>query len=183
MIVDVCLIFVAEILNGREHGIGRCPAQGTERKALQKLADFLQQPDVAGLALPVTTDAGLREQNWGQWTGMTVAQVEALFTGMPKMQSGVGWEFCPPGGESRHALWKRGALALARAAERWPGSSILVVTHNGMIRCLLNRCLGLQYLPGEPRPMRPHHLHLLTHEQGTLKIDTVNALDLTAGRE
>lgn len=135
------------------------------------------------LGLPLETDAGLREQDWGQWTGMTVSQVDALFPRMPRNQNGVGWAFCPPGGESRNRTWERGNRALADAAVRWPGASILVVTHNGMIRCLVNRCLGLKYLPTESRVMRPSHLHLFAWQNGRLNIETVNALDLTQSGE
>jgi probable phosphoglycerate mutase len=133
----------------------------------------------ASLALPREADAGLREQDWGQWTGMKVSHIDALFPGMPANQRGVGWDFCPPEGESRLQMWERGHRTLAGAAERWPGASILVVTHNGMIRCLLNRCLGLNYLHAEPRIIRPGHLHRLKWENGGLQIDAANALDLT----
>lgn len=135
-----------------------------------------------GLDLPMETDAGLREQDWGQWTGMTVSHVDALFARMPKGQNGVGWGFCPPGGESCGQMWERGNRALGEAAERWPGAAILVVSHNGMIRCLVNRCLGLKYLTTESRVMRPNHLHLFTWQNGCLNIEGVNALDLTKER-
>jgi len=132
----------------------------------------------ATLKVPITTDARLREQEWGTWTGMTISAVTALFSQMPPEQTGVGWKFRPPGGESRNEMWDRGEKALIDAAERWPGAVILVVTHSGMIRCLINRLLGLQFLATEPRFLRPAHLHLLTCKTGRLGIEKANALDL-----
>jgi len=137
----------------------------------------------ATLKVPITTDARLREQEWGDWTGMTIPAVTSLFSQMPPEQTGVGWEFRPPGGESRNEMWDRGERVLIDAAERWPGALILVVTHSGMIRCLINRLLGLQFLATEPRVLRPAHLHLLTCENGSLNIDSINALDLTVRAE
>lgn len=131
------------------------------------------------LELPLESDARLREQDWGQWTGMTVAEVESLYARIPKEQVGTGWAFCPPGGESRNRMWDRGREILVRTAERWPGANVLVVTHEGTIRCLLNRCLGYRFLAEEPRFMRPYHLHTLRCRDGRLEIEAVNALDLT----
>ena len=130
------------------------------------------------LKLPLQKDSRLREQDWGRWTGMTVGEVESLYARMPSEQAGSGWAFCPPGGESRQQVWERGRQALVEAAGTWPGSAILVVTHEGMLRCLLNRCLGLKFLPTEPRVLRPAHLHRLTCRNGSLGIEAVNALKL-----
>ena len=132
------------------------------------------------LGVPLVTDSRLREQDWGDWTGMTVSEVEALFAKMPDEQTGIGWRFCPPGGESRNRIWERGQEALAEAADQRPGQNILVVTHEGMIRCILNRCMGREFTVEEPRVLRPRHLHMVICTGGDLELQKMNALDLRA---
>lgn len=132
------------------------------------------------LNLPMTTDPRLREQDWGAWTGLTVGEVEALYAGPAGRATGSGWQFCPPQGESRTDMWLRGSGALLDAAGRWPGQSLLVVTHEGMIRCVLNRLLGQRFLATEPKVMRPAHLHVAACQNGRLTLETINAVDLTA---
>ncbi|MFO7497275.1 MAG: histidine phosphatase family protein, partial [Desulfobacterales bacterium] len=51
-----------------------------------------------------------------------------------KAAEGRGWGFRPPGGESRHEVWRRGRAALMAGARRWPGETLLGVTHEGVIK-------------------------------------------------
>lgn len=133
------------------------------------------------LGLPLATDARLREQEWGRWTGLTVAEATLRFSRTPSPPAESGWGFRPPGGESREEMWERGQKALVDAAARWPGSAVLVVSHGGMLRCLVNRLLGLRFTASEPRVLLPAHLHLVRCGDGGLALETVNALDLDDG--
>src|SRR5581483_11189567 len=72
----------------------------------------------ARLGLAVTTDAGLREKDWGTWEGLTGderAHVELV-------------------GEETAAHARRVLDAVRRIAERHPGERVLVVTHGGSLR-------------------------------------------------
>ena len=71
-----------------------------------------------------------------------------------------------------------GLAALSSAAERWPGKRILVVTHGGVIKTLIYRLSGRDFLPGEPPLFQGRQLHWLVHEEGGLRIEKVNALEL-----
>ena len=113
------------------------------------------------LNLEITTDKRLREQNWGSWTAKTWDQVKLEASQLMGDYENEGWNFCPPGGESRKEVLKRGCEALTVAAKKWPDETILVVTHEGIIRCLLYHLHGLQFLPGEPALIKPRHLHWL----------------------
>ncbi len=131
------------------------------------------------LGVPITSEAGLREQSWGGWSGRTLAQIKDE---LPQRMNGLsadGWRFCPPGGEDRIGVWERGRRALTAAARKWPGATILVVTHEGLIRCLVYRLLQRRFLPTEPPILKPAHLHWLVCRQGTLAIEEINALDLS----
>jgi probable phosphoglycerate mutase len=132
----------------------------------------------SALGLPLSADPRLREQDWGRWTGETLA---ALRTRDPRpltAAEGRGWGFRPPGGESRHEVWRRGRAALVAAARRWPGETLLVVTHEGVIKCLAYRLSARRFLPTEMPLLRPRHLHRLQAAGGDLTPTALNRLAL-----
>jgi len=128
------------------------------------------------LGLPVEVEAGLREQNWGAWEGErfnTLRGKEQL-----DARLAAGWSFCPPGGEDRTAVWRRGCGCLCRWAETSPGGNILVVTHEGMLKCLVYRLCGREFLPSEPKILQPGHVHFLGYDRWGLFIEKLNAVAL-----
>jgi probable phosphoglycerate mutase len=130
------------------------------------------------MKLPVETDSGLREQDWGRWTGRTLAQLEDEDPELFSRQLAAGWCFRPPGGESRISVWERSCRALISAAEKWPGKRILVVTHEGVIKSLVYRISRRRFLPEEPPLLGPMHLHRLACIRGRLHIEEINAVAL-----
>ncbi|HER62494.1 MAG TPA: histidine phosphatase family protein [Desulfobacteraceae bacterium] len=128
------------------------------------------------LHLPTAKDPRLREQNWGAWTGMTLREVNEENNDLLRKQEQRGWNFQPPGGESRREVLARSLAALADA--RAPGESILVICHQGVIKCLLYHLLGRLFLPEEPKVIAPFHLHLLAMEDDTLSLARMNCLGL-----
>lgn len=125
-------------------------------------------------------DPRLREQNWGRWTGCLLARVEAEALQILPAEKLSGWNFCPPGGEDRLSVWQRSHRALAEAARRRRGDTILIVTHEGVIKSLIYRLAGRRFLPGEPDLIKPHHLHWLIDSGGGqgVRIEKLNALKL-----
>ncbi len=133
------------------------------------------------LHLPLYTDSRLREKNWGQWTGMTIAEIHLKFGDMlPKLEQS-GWDFRPPGGEDRREVWQRSREAMHSAACKWPGENVLVVTHEGVIKCLLYRLLNRDFLPSEEKILKTGHLHRLVADGDNLAIGKLNALSLIDG--
>ncbi|WP_067827647.1 histidine phosphatase family protein [Nocardia inohanensis] len=96
-------------------------------------------------ALPVHTDPRLRETDLGQWEGMDHHEVDRLYPGARK-----AWRldptWTPPGGESKLEVGAR-ALPVVQElfAERedWPGRTILLVAHGGLIAALTAALLDL----------------------------------------
>jgi broad specificity phosphatase PhoE len=128
--------------------------------------------------VPMESDSRLREQDWGEWTGKTISQLEQEAPLLLAEQEKAGWKFCPPQGEDRLTVRDRCLESLAEACEKWGGERILVVAHEGVIKCLLyNRC-GRRFLPGEPEVIRPRSLHWLIHDQHGLRIENMNAVTL-----
>jgi broad specificity phosphatase PhoE len=92
--------------------------------------------------LRVTTDPRLREVNFGEWEGLTRAQINERFGGaFTKWLRGE----CstPNGGESDEAMAERVMAALADISGGHPGGRVLVVTSGGPIRAVEARLRGV----------------------------------------
>ena len=126
------------------------------------------------LNLPIHPDKRLREQDWGEWSGMTLADVKEKHKKLLQDMVRSGWFFQPPGGESRKRVLGRSLAALHEAHTSWPGESILVVCHEGVIKCLLYSLTGRKFLPEEPRLIKPDHLHLLEQDDKKLYLKELN---------
>jgi len=134
------------------------------------------------LRLPLTSVPEFREQDWGRWSGLNLASIRAKQLQFLEQQVQAGWEFRPPGGESRREVLNRCLTALIQAQEAYPGELVLVVCHEGVIKCLLNYLLGRSFLPTEPSVIKNFHLHLLAVQKGIPYVERINRLAL-AGAE
>ena len=132
----------------------------------------------AFLNIPLETDPRLREQDWGDWVSKTIPQIQTEASQVLEEQINAGWNFCPPGGESRDSVLKRSQEALMEAADRYPGDNLLVVTHEGVVKGLIYHLCGRKFLPTEPRLLQSYRLHWLVFGRQGLQIEKVNALKL-----
>ena len=83
---------------------------------------------------PVLADADLMEREAGPWQGRTRAEIEDEWPGF------LGDGRRPDGYEPDSALLGRARAALDRIAARGDGSTVLVVTHAGVIYALEGSC-------------------------------------------
>jgi len=130
------------------------------------------------LQIPLTSEKRLREQNWGQWTGKTVREIKSGDPLLLAKQERAGWKFCPPDGEDRVSVSNRSRTALCEAAAHWPAETVLIVTHEGVIKSLIYHLSGRKFLPEEPPLIKSMHLHWLLHDPKGLRIGELNALPL-----
>jgi probable phosphoglycerate mutase len=130
------------------------------------------------LQVPVESDPRLREQDWGRWTGRIITEIETEASNLMQAQPKTGWKFCPPGGEDRLSVWQRSRSALTEAANRWHGGTILIVTHEGVIKSLIYHLSGRRFLPDEPALIKSYNLHWLIFSNNDLQIEKINALPL-----
>ena len=80
---------------------------------------------------PIIADHRLKETDAGEWTGLTRAEID---TGWP------GWIHSgqrPPAFEADEAVVERATAAMHAIHEVFPGGTVLVVTHGGVMRYLL----------------------------------------------
>ena len=85
----------------------------------------------------------LAEQDFGEWQGLTYAELEAARAGAWHRFWLAPAEETPPGGESFAAVCARVAAAVARLNQRFAGTDIICVSHGGPIRAALGQALGL----------------------------------------
>jgi broad specificity phosphatase PhoE len=132
------------------------------------------------LDLPLTTDSRLREKDWGDWSGKTFARVRTESPDLWNRMQGAGWSFRPPGGEARWEVRDRSRAALKDAFHRWPGRQVLVVVHEGVIKCLVYSLLDRKFLPTEPPILKSLHLHYLIYGEGGPAVEKINARSLAS---
>jgi probable phosphoglycerate mutase len=97
----------------------------------------------ARLELPVVLDAGLREVDVGDWSGVRHDEIAERFPeGFARWQDGWhGWE----GGESYEEMRERAVEALLRIAGAHEDETVLIVAHGGTIRACDAAARGLTY--------------------------------------
>jgi broad specificity phosphatase PhoE len=95
------------------------------------------------LRLPVNVDTALMEVDVGSWSGLTHAQIAEQFpeSWQRWLDYGPGWD----DGESYEQLGLRAVPAVLRLARRHHAERILLITHGGVIRCVLAHAAGIPY--------------------------------------
>jgi len=98
-----------------------------------------QTAEALGLTDPVL-DARLMEQNWGNWEGLSRAEILARDGENAFTQAGLKLRFRPPGGESTEELHDRVAAFLKDVARE--NRDAIAVTHMGVLRAAYTLASG-----------------------------------------
>jgi probable phosphoglycerate mutase len=113
---------------------------GVTRIVSSDLARASDTAAIAGaiLGVPVELDARLREVDVGEWSGLTLAEVEKRYPeGLARRRAGgTGWAE----GEPFEVMAARVVEALTDIAERYPDEQVLVVSHGGCLRAASVAC-------------------------------------------
>ena len=105
------------------------------------------------------TDPRLIEMDFGAWEGQRLADLRARDPGGMERIEAMGWDMTPPGGESPRAVWARLRPLLREIAAS--GRPVLAVAHKGVIRAILARAWGWDFLGKPPARLLPARLHRL----------------------
>ncbi len=97
----------------------------------------------------IHTDVRLREKNYGDFEGLTMAEVRERYPEDFARMVGTDDEYVIPGGESRRQKNTRAIACIEELAARHVGRRVLVVTHGGVLSCLFQYVLGVAL--GSPR--------------------------------
>lgn len=92
---------------------------------------------------PLHVEPGLREIDLGLWQGMTKAEIERAWPGAYAARGLDMANFCPPQGESFMQAQGRALAAVARWRRHYPGATLLMVSHAGILGSLLAHYLAL----------------------------------------
>lgn len=88
-------------------------------------------------------EPGLREIDLGLWQGMTKAEIERAWPGAYAARGQDMANFCPPQGESFMQAQRRALAAVARWRRLYPGVTLFMVSHAGILGSLLAHYLAL----------------------------------------
>ena len=94
-------------------------------------------------SVPLHVEPGLREIDLGLWQGMTKAEIERAWPGAYAARGQDMANFCPPQGESFMQAQRRALAAVARWRSFYPGATLLMVSHAGILGSLLAHYLAL----------------------------------------
>ena len=89
-----------------------------------------------GCGSPVVTDQGLRERGFGEFEGLSYAQINARWPEMAERWRRRDPTFGAPGGETLNAFYARAIATATRLAALHPGQTIALVSHGGVMDCL-----------------------------------------------
>ncbi len=92
-------------------------------------------------AAPIIADEGLIELSGGVYEGMEFSQIGAKYPDFPDIWANHPWDFAPEKGERMTDAYDRIWNIFLRIVKENTGKNIAVITHGGVIRCLLCRLL------------------------------------------
>jgi len=126
------------------------------------------------LGLPLQLVDGFREMDWGEWEGLTLREIKAASRQDFAERVRRGWDFRPPGGESRREVLQRVVLSLQEQAQLRPEENLLVITHLGVIKSLLYHIEQREFLPEEPKILWKDRFHIISSCNNRLAIEQSN---------
>lgn len=112
------------------------------------------------LGLPVEFHHGLRERNYGDWTGRHYEDLGndpaawKLATDDPNRPLWRLEDWAPPNGETLVEFRGRAVAAIEHGIQLWGGQPFIVVAHRGTIRALLQHLMHVSY-EDTPSPLNP----------------------------
>lgn len=110
--------------------------------------------------------AALIEMDWGAWEGETLAALRSRHGAAFAAASARGLHFRPPGGESPHDVQQRVVAWLVATARDAPGSPLIAVTHQGVIRALLAGIAGWTMTGKPPVRLADDVVHVIAVDPG-----------------
>lgn len=116
----------------------------------------------------------LREQDWGRWQGKTIAEVQQEEATLLASQIKAGWDFCPPGGESRREVLQRALSVTSSLLHKDAGKRILLISHEGVVKALIYHLAARAFIPSEKKLLQKRQLHLLIGDDGQLALGPLN---------
>ncbi len=100
------------------------------------------QAIAARTGAPLVTEVGLRERAFGQYEGLTHADIETRWPADAQRWRAREPGFTPTGGETLETFYERCVSCAAALAERHRGQTVALVAHGGVLDCLYRAATG-----------------------------------------
>jgi probable phosphoglycerate mutase len=165
---------------GIEQAARLAAALANERMAAIVTSDLARarataEPVATALGLPLTIDARLRERNYGVLEGMTYDEIRVAHPEHADRMDTRDPEHAAPRGETPARFFARTVEAftsIARTAEveHGAGSTLLVVTHGGVLAMLYRAAEGIALDSPQPIPVPNAAVNRLTFDDGVLRV-------------
>ena len=107
---------------------------------LERCVETAEAISASRSGVPLHTDEGLIECDYGQWTGQALAEL-AKDPLWPRIQAAPS-EVTFPDGESMTAMAARASASVADWVARHPEGTVAVVSHGDVIKAILSAALG-----------------------------------------
>ncbi|MGI6491653.1 MAG: alpha-ribazole phosphatase [Peptococcaceae bacterium] len=85
----------------------------------------------------------LKELNFGDWEGLTHSEIKKKYPDELKLWWNNPFSINVPGGESFSELSERAVNAIKRIIEKHRDGQVAVVSHGGVIRCIIGHTIGI----------------------------------------
>ncbi len=89
-----------------------------------------------GCGQAIVTDPGLRERGFGEFEGLSYADINQRWPEMAERWRRRDPNFGAPGGETLNDFFARSVATASRLAAMHPGQTIAIVSHGGVMDCL-----------------------------------------------
>ncbi len=132
------------------------PALAACRWLTSPLSRAVETAEILGLA--ARREVRLIEMAWGEWEGLSLADLRAMPDAALAAREAAGRDLRPPGGESPRAVQARLLPLLAEIASG--GSAVGAVSHKGVIRALFALASGWDMLGKAPARLDWQSAHL-----------------------
>ncbi|MFG6448022.1 histidine phosphatase family protein [Roseateles sp. BYS180W] len=132
---------------GRAQALAVAQALADEPVAAVVSSDLLRARHTADAiaathGLPVLNEPLLRERHFGVYQGLLWEEVQARWPQDAQRWSHRDPDFAPEGGESLTQFSQRCVEAVTRHAQAWPGRTLVLATHGGVLDCLYRAATG-----------------------------------------
>lgn len=127
-----------------------------------------ESADILGevLGQQVLVEDGVAEMEFGDWDGLTFAQIQEKFP--DELTSWLGdLEYAPGGGESFRSVEARVLAGRDRIVEAWTGRTVVVVSHVTPIKTLVAEALGAPLDALFKMELSPASVTVISYFRGT----------------
>lgn len=143
--------------------VGITKAFCSDLKRSEQTADIL----FGDSGIPIEQKRSLREINFGEWEGMTFAEIFRKYPQIYKEWTRNPFAVSIPGGEKMRYFVRRITATLDKIYRRHGRETVAIVGHLGVIRVILNQALGLSEDEFWHLKIEPRAIYLLEHNGAT----------------